>query len=193
MRCRIASLILIVTLYFLPQHTLAHRSPTTIMLLNVSPGKMGMELQIPLSELEPAYGNNIRKNPKVEVLCQSRQLQQYLLAHIHPTTADGKSWRTEVTDMRVEKAVQELSGPPFQEITVHLNLTPPANADTREFVLNYNVIMHQVVTHNTLVSIRNDWETGNYGEQEKQVGVIRVDTRTSIIYPLKINLGKGSW
>ena len=193
MRGFAALLILIAILYFLPQQTLAHQSPTTIMLLNVSPGKVGMELQIPLSELELAYGNDISKNPEMEVPRQSRQLQQYLLAHIHPTTADGKPWKVEVMDMKVEKAVQAASGPPFQEITVHLNLTPPAAADTRQFVLNYDVIMHQVVTHSTLVSVRNDWETGNTGDQEKQVGVIRVDTRTSVIYPMKINLGKGSW
>lgn len=189
---RIALFILTATLYFLPLHTLAHQNPSTIIFLDVSPGKVAMELQIPLSELELAYGHNISKNPETEVPRQKQQLKQYLFAHIHPTTADGKAWNVELTEIKVEKAVQVVSGPPFQEVTVHLNLMPPTGANLRQFVLNYDVIMHQVVTHSALVSVRNDWETGNSGEVQ-EVGSIRVDTRTTLIYPMKINLEKGSW
>ncbi len=185
--------ILIVTLYLLPGQALAHQNPSTILLLDVSPGKVGMELQIPLSQLELAYGHDISKNAETEVLRQSQQLKQYLLAHIHPTTTNGNAWTVEVIDMKVEKAVQVVSGPPFQEVTVHLVLTPPSGAETRQFTLNYDVIMHQVVTHIALVSVRNDWETGKNGQQIQEVGSIRVDTKTAQIYPMQINLEKGSW
>ncbi len=83
---RIALFILISALYFLPQNALAHQNPSTILLLDVSPGKVGMELQIPLSQLELAYGHDISKNSEAELSHQSQQLKQYLLAHIHPTT-----------------------------------------------------------------------------------------------------------
>lgn len=152
-----------------------------------------MELQIPLAELELAFGHNVSKNPETLVKRLDVQLKEYLLEHIHPTTVDGKPWTVEVTDMKLEKAVQVASGPPFQEVTVHLNLIPPTGANVRKFILNYDVIMHQVVTHNALVSVRNDWETGKTGEQVEEVGAIRVDTRTALIYPMEINLEKGSW
>lgn len=170
---------------------LAHQSPTTIVLLDIAPGKVVMELQLPLSELELAIGPAVSKNAETAAR-QNQQLKKYLLAHIHPTTADGKPWTVEVTDMKLEKAVQVASGPPFQEITVHLNLIPPAGADIRKFTLIYDVIMHQVVTHSALVSVRYDWETGKTGEQVEEVGAIRVDTRTALIYPMEINLEKGS-
>src|SRR5690242_475519 len=98
--------------------------------------------------------------------------------------------------MQVQKAEQTQSGP-FQEILVHLSLTQPAGVSARRFTLNYDVILHQVVTHKALVSIRNDWESGcNDWERgqtaEEQVSVIRVNTEITRIRPLEINLEKGS-
>lgn len=179
--CRIAILMLMVVLSFAPRQVLAHQTPGTIVLLDILPGKVAMELQIPLAELELAFGHNVSKNPETLVKRLDVQLKEYLLKHIHPTTVDGKPWTVEVTDMKLEKAVQVASGPPFQEVTVHLNLNPPKGANVRKFILNYDVIMHQVVTHSALVSVRNDWETGKTGEQVEEVGAIRVDTRTALI------------
>lgn len=89
--------------------------------------------------------------------------------------------------MRVEKAEQTQSGA-YQEVTVHLDLTPPAGTGTRKFTLNYDVIMHQVVSHRALVGIRRDWAAGKTGEQPMTAGVIMVDTETTQIFPLEINL-----
>lgn len=192
-RYRAALPVLVIALHFFPGLAWAHQSPSTLVILDVSPGKTGMELQVPLSQLELAYGHDISKNPETAVPRQRQQLEQYLLAHIHPTTEDGKPWSMIITDMKVEKAVQMASGPPFQEITVHLNLVPPPGADPRRFILHYDLIMHQVVTHSALVSVRNDWETGKNGGQVQEVGSIRVDTRTTRIFPMQVNLEKGSW
>lgn len=192
-RYRSALTACVVVLSFFPGLARAHQNPSTLVILDVSPGKTVMELQLPLSELELAYGHGISKHPETAVLRERQQLEQYLLAHIHSTTAEGKPWRISITDMKVEKAVQMVSGPPFQEITVHLDLLPPPGADPRRFILHYDLIMHQVVTHSALVSVRNDWETGKNGEQVAEVGSIRVDTKTTRIYPMKINLEKGSW
>ncbi len=151
-----------------------------------------MELQIPLSELELAFGNNVTENTDTLVARLEPQLSTYLLAHIRPETADKKLWTVEVAGMKVGAAEQTQSGP-YQEIVVHLNLIPPPNADPRKFVLNYDVVMHQVVTHVALVSIRSDWESGIVGENPVAAGAIMVDTATTQIFPLEINLEKGSW
>jgi hypothetical protein len=181
----------IVTL--LAQQVQAHQTPTTIVLLDVSPTKVAMELQLPLSELVLAFGHEVDKDPQHLIQKAGPQLKEYLLAHIHAFVNRDNPWMVAVTDMKVEKAVQMQSGPPFQEITVHLILTPPAGSSTRNFKLDYDVIMHQVVNHAAFVSVRNDWETGKTGEQPVEVGVIRVDTKTTLIYPLEINLERGDW
>jgi len=171
----------------------AHQTPTTIVLLDVSPSRVAAELQLPLSELELSFGHDVFKEPANLVQRVGPQLKEYLMAHIHVFEDKENPWRVEVTDMKVEKAIQEQSGPPFQEITVHLVFTPPPGNSTRKFTLDYDVIMHQVVNHAAFVSIRNDWETGKTNEQPVEVGVIRVDTKTTLIYPLQINLESGDW
>jgi hypothetical protein len=173
-----------------PQSLYAHQQPTTIVLLDVSSDKVAMQLQIPLSELELAFGHDVTQNTETLVERLAPQLKNYLIAHIRPVTAN-QFWSVEVTRMKVEKAEQTQSGA-YQEITVQLNLLPPAGVTTRNFTLNYDVIMHQVVSHKALVSVRNDWESGKMGEKPVDAGVIMVDTQTTQILPLEINLEKGS-
>lgn len=177
---------------FAPSPLYAHFQPTTIVLLDVRQDKVTAELQIPLSELELAFGHDVSQNTDTLIARLEPQLKEYLISHIHPATAGKQPWTVTIINMRVEDAVQTQSGP-YQEITVHLDLTPPVGGDARNFALNYDVIMHQVVTHSALVSVRSDWEQGINREQPPvAVGVIAVDTKTTQIFPLDINLETGS-
>ncbi|NOT60997.1 MAG: HupE/UreJ family protein, partial [Acidobacteria bacterium] len=172
------------------RHVLAHEQPTTLMALDVSSQQVSMTLHLPLSELELAFGHEITINPAQNLPRWQAPLRDYLLTHLRAVTAPDQRWTVTVGEMQVGRATQTQSGT-FQEVTVQLLLTPSAGVTTRRFTLHYDAIMHQVVTHKALVSIRHDWERGQIGEQ--QVGVIRVDTGTSRIEPLEINLEQGSW
>ena len=186
-------IIILVFFLLLRRDAFAHQTPSTIMLLDVNPQSVAMELQLPLSELELAFGHDVFTNSDNLVQRLEPQLREYLLAHIHVTGIKDKPWVVEVTDMRVEKAEQPASGPPFKEMTVHLRLTPYAGAGTRKFILDYTVIMHQVINHAAFVSVRNDWETGKADGHTAEAGVIHWDLKDNRIYPLEINLEKGSW
>ncbi|PIQ21919.1 MAG: hypothetical protein COW65_06245 [Cytophagales bacterium CG18_big_fil_WC_8_21_14_2_50_42_9] len=167
--------------------------PNSLVLLDIQPEGVAAELQLPLSELQLSFGNNIAKNPESLVTRLGPQLKAYLLQHIHPISADNRPWKVEVRDMLVQPVEESASGP-YQELTVHLWLSPPAGANSRTFKLNYDVIIHQVVTHTALVSIRQDWETGVLAEQPVEVGVIRLDIVNNKILPLEINQkGGGVW
>lgn len=185
--------ILIIIIGCIPQFAIAHQTPTTIILLDVSPGKVAMELQLPLSELELAFGNAITKDPETLVQKFGPQLTEYLMAHIHPYAAKEAPWTVEVTGMTVNKGAQMATGPPFWELLVQLVLHPPTGISTRKFILDYDVIMHQVINHAAFVSIRNDWESGKADVQPAEAGVIQWDTKDNVIHPLEINLEKGSW
>ncbi|MBI1764278.1 MAG: HupE/UreJ family protein [Acidobacteria bacterium] len=182
-------LLLLLVLGAASQRAFAHQQPTTLVVLDVGPDRVAMNLHVPLSELELAFGNAVTKDPETALASWRAPFSAYLRAHIQPLTDQGQAWAVEVMEMKVEQAEQTQSGP-FQEVTVHLILTPPAGANTRKFTLNYDVILHQVVTHRALVSIRNDWERGQTAEE--QVGVIKVNTETTRVEPLEINLEKGS-
>jgi hypothetical protein len=183
-------LFLILALCCISPRVMAHQTPSTMVLLDVSPKTVAVELQLPLGELELAFGHEITKDPEHLIEKFGPQLKEYLLAHIHPMTSKDQPWVVEVTDMTVGKSEQTATGP-YQEITVHLVLTPPVGVSTRKFIFDYDVIMHQLVTHSALVSIRSDWELGKTNKEPVEVGIIRVDTATTLIYPLEINLEKG--
>lgn len=176
-----------------PFTTKAHQTPSTIVLMDVSPARVGMELQLPLPELELAFGHAVTKDPATVLERLAPQLKEYLKAHIHPYVTRENPWLVEISNMKMDKGQQVASGPPYWELVVHLVLSPPAGETTRRFTLDYDVVMHEVINHAAFVSIRNDWETGNTGKQPVEVGVIRWDTKDNVIYPLAINLEKGSW
>lgn len=178
---------------FAPTNSYAHQQPSTIVLLDINSEQVAMELQIPLTELELAFGDNVTQNTDTLVARSETQLKNYLLAHVRPTTAGNQSWTVTVNDLKVGEAEQTASGQ-YQEIIAHLVLTPPAGADARNFVLNYDVVLHQVVTHVAFVSLRSDWAAGKTGGEPHALGVIAVDTGTTQISPLKINLeAGGAW
>lgn len=105
------------------------------------------------------------------------------------------AWTVTFRDIALSKAEQTSTGP-YRELTVQATLTAPSGGDTRHFDLGYDAVIHQVVTHTALVSIRQDWATGQLadgdGNAATQVGVIRIDTRTMKVTALTINLESGS-
>ncbi len=168
----------------------AHPSPNSAILLDIQSKGVSVELQLPLSELCLALGSSEGFNPLTLIEQQGNQLKTYILEHIHPLSIDNQKWTVEIRDMSVQTIEQELQGK-IPDLIVHLWLQPPTGASNRVFTLNYDLIMHQVVTHNALVSIRQDWETGVIAEHPVEVGVIAVDTRNNKIYPLSINQEEG--
>lgn len=177
----------------------AHPEPVTLALLDVAPNQVTMNLHVPLDELAFVLGNEVAIHsetnwPETNLPQWQPRFQDYLLNHLRLDT-QGQGWAVAVREMHIESSQQTPRGQSgmMQEVVVQLALTPPAGVTTRRFTLRYDAIMHQVVTHKALVSIRNDWAGGQHAEQPIAVGVIQVDTGTSNIAPLEINLQRGGW
>ncbi|WP_205691200.1 HupE/UreJ family protein [Chitinophaga oryziterrae] len=182
---------LLLALTVFPCKVFAHPMPNSFVMLDIKTDGVNAELQLPLSELQLAFGHDVAQNSGTLVARLSPELRAYLLAHIHAVSADGRAWTVTVRDLRVQPVEQSASGP-YQELTAHLWLQPPVGVSTKDFTLNYDVIIHQLVTHKALVAIRQDWEKGVYSEQPEEVGVIRLDIPTGTILPLHINQSGGS-
>lgn len=168
----------------------AHPMPNTIILLDVRSDKVTAELQLPLNELELAFGHDVNRNSNNLIARLGPQLTAYLLKHIKVLTTDGKPWAVTIDDMIVQP-VQESASGPYKELTVHISLVPPANANTRQFNLSYDAIIHQVVSHFALVSVRQDWDNGLNPEHPYEVGVIGLDVKSNTIPPLAVNIQEG--
>ena len=172
----------------------AHPSPNTLIFLDVKTNGVSAELRLPVIELSVALNPNAPKKAEELLGSFADSLKNYLLSHIYPLSMEGQKWSVEVIEMQLENVAnpQERNG--LQDIIVKLWLTPPTGASSRQFILNYDVVMHQVVTHTALVSIRQDWETGIVAEHPDAVGIIAVEPRNNQIFPLTISLeSKGLW
>jgi hypothetical protein len=169
--------------------TCAHPQPTTLLSLEASDGSVTAEMHLPLPELELAFGHNVTGEPENRITQWGPDLRTYLVQHIRPASVSGHPWIVEVTGLELETGKQPQSGQ-FQEVLVRLRLTPPPGATARNFVLHYDAILHQVVTHKVLISVKSDWSTGRM--EPTQIGVIAVDTGSGRVDPLPIQLGEGS-
>ncbi|MEV6343015.1 HupE/UreJ family protein [Actinoplanes sp. NPDC051851] len=165
----------------------AHPMPHSVVLLDVHETSVTAELEIPLGDLTAASKID-------DVTGQEDALRAYLTAHIKPVTTDGRPWSVSVGDISVTEAEQTSTGP-YQELDATAVLTPPAGADIRHFTFDYDVVVHQVVTHTVLVSVRQDWATGKLAEDDDsatQVGTIKIDVRSMTVPALEVNLESGS-
>lgn len=176
-----------------PTISSAHQTPNTLVFLDVSPNRVALELQMPLSELELAFGNNISKNPETLIDKFGTQLTEYLKAHVHAYLKKTAPWNVEIVALRMNKGKYIENGIDYWEVVANVVIVPQPGESTRKFMLDYDVIMHQVVNHAALISIRSDWETGNLNAPSADAMVISWNTKDNVIYPLEINLQQGSW
>ncbi|MFJ3304174.1 HupE/UreJ family protein [Streptomyces sp. NPDC086549] len=174
----------------------AHPMPHSVLLLDVHETSVAAELKLPVSDFSRASGVALDDTTTTKQLsARTTAIRRYLAAHLHPTTRQGKAWAVTFGDMALGRAEQTSTGT-YRELTVRATLTPPPGGDPRRFVLDYDVIVHQVVTHTVMVSVRQDWATGRVGDAGQdtatEVGVIRTDTRTMTVAPLTVDLESGS-
>ncbi|WP_079178911.1 HupE/UreJ family protein [Streptomyces humi] len=175
----------------------AHPMPHSVLLLDVHETSVAAELDLPLSDFSRASGIALDDTTTAKQLAvRIPAVRRYLAAHLHPTTRGGTAWAVTFGGMALSRAEQTATGV-YRELTVQATLTPPPGGDVRRFVLDYDVIVHQVVTHTVLVSVRQDWAAGRVAGKEQegaatQVGVIRIDTRSMTIAPLTVDLDGGS-
>lgn len=183
------------TVFFwvLPSSSLAHPSPNTLIFLDASPGRVTLEVQLPVPELELSFGHDISKSPETIVEKWGPQLREYLLAHIHAYATKGRPWKVEITELKMDKGTYVDSNIPYPEVIASVTLTPQPGDDARRFFLDYDVVMHQVINHAALVAVRSDWESGTVeGNTAAEPRVIQWNLRDNTVPPLEVNLEKGS-
>ncbi|MFK4103812.1 HupE/UreJ family protein [Streptomyces sp. NPDC019531] len=167
----------------------AHPMPHSVVQLDVYEHTVSARLEIPVDEFTRASGIDVSEKTLSD---RTGPIRAYLVAHIFPTATDGQTWQVTVGRPTLSRATQTDTGE-YRELVARAVLTPPAGTDVRHFTFGYDVIVHQVVTHTVLVTVRQDWAAGQVGgEGATQVGTIRIDTRTMKVPALKVDLGAGS-
>jgi hypothetical protein len=178
----------------LPLKVHAHPSPNSILLLDVSSGRVVLEAHIPVPELALVLGEEIQRTPEVLTERFSSQLSAYLMEHVHAYVDKSHPWQVTIKQMRMDKGRYLDSNIPYWEVAVQFVLIPNSDEGTRSFTLQYDAVMHQVMNHVALISIRRDWEAGIiHADTTKDVSVMGWDLTANSIPPLEVNLDAGSW
>jgi hypothetical protein len=126
---------------------LAHSMYQSAVLLDFHGNTVQAELQLPIDRLSISFRQTVDES---HFAAERSELQSYVLAHVHPVTTDGRPFSVQFVSMKIETVEKA----PY--LVVHLVFTPPANANSDLWTLNYDVITHEIVTHVVLVSIRSD-------------------------------------
>lgn len=183
-------IILFISLGF-TANSFGHPMPNSVLLLDMQANGINAEVQLPINELEFALDFGIGNNTDVLIERYGSQLSRYLAAHIHAQSPDGTPWTVQIGEMHIEAAEQTATGA-YKELVVKVYLQNPQGQSPRHLTLYYDAIIHQVVSHKTLVVIRQDWDNGILAEQQSNVGIIQLDVKSNTILPLSINLDEGS-
>ncbi|UFH54028.1 HupE/UreJ family protein [Spirosoma sp. KNUC1025] len=186
----ISQCLVLVSLYSIS--AMAHPMPNSVVLLTIHADRIDAEVQIPLNELQAAYGHAVNDSSAGLVKRLGPELRAYLAQHIRPQSPNGQSWAVSVGDLAVQETQNPINGI-YRELVAHVRLVPPIGGDVRRFTFHYDVVLHQVVTHKILVSVRQDWAGGLLADAPPtQVGVIELDIVNNRIRPLTVNLESGS-
>ena len=161
----VLSTILVLAFVFLHLSSVsAHAMYQTAVLLDFDGNHVGAELQLPVDRLSISFRQTVDAD---HFPAEKDQLRAYVLQHVHPVTQDGRPFQVNFLD----ESIQTVEKAPY--LVIHLMLTPPKGASVDHFLLNYDVIAHEIVTHVVLISIRSDKQHPIPAEDPVYLGMIR--------------------
>lgn len=182
-------------LYFalLSLNTFAHPMPNSMVVLKVHEKHISGEIMLPLSELQSAIRMQVNENSDRLVERLGDTLRNYLAEHIRPKSLEGKPWQVKIGEMKVIETTDKIVGG-YKELVVFFEMSPPKNYDLRNFYFDYDVILHRVASHKTLIQVKQDWQQGLVREDTTmmQLGVIEWDMVNGKLNPFQVSLNQGS-
>lgn len=161
--------------------------PGSVVDLYILEHRISGETKVPLLELQ-----NAMIGQKDFVHLEKPAFIHYFQEHIRATAANTL-WTTQIDSVRLSKAKDTIVGL-YQEVIVYFQLIPSNKIKVRDFLFNYDAVVHQVLNHKILVYVQQDWYNGVQTEAAAiQAGIIEYNTITGVIQPLPIHLGKGNF
>ncbi len=166
---------------------MAHPMPGTLVNLTVLEKSIKGEAKLPFIELQNALGQSINYEN-----LNNNFFKNYFFYHIQASTGKLK-WLTTIEKIVVTEDKDSIIGK-YKEVIVFFSLKPAELVSVRNFLFEYDVIIHQVINHKIFVSVQEDWLNGIQGQNKaEQIGIIALDIPTGKYYPLQIKLDDGSW
>ncbi|WP_329252336.1 HupE/UreJ family protein [Streptomyces sp. NBC_01478] len=135
-----------------PTRADAHPLSTTAILLDAAPEKVTGKVELPIDRLAIALDQPLTAKTVVQP-AKLEELRRYVLGRTSAADPDGTPWTTTVSGGRVEK----IDG--VDHLVFDLVLRPP-NGTVHDFRLTYDAIVHHLLSHQILVSLRPSGSDG---------------------------------
>ena len=162
--------VLIATVLFfssLPE-SWAHPSPHSSIELDIRDTEVLAELTLPLVELELAFGQKLSAEPNSSLNQFEQQLKSYISSHLQLGATASEPWRVEFSEgLRVTEGESPV------DLVARIRFTPTDGATPRKFVLQSDLVQHEVVNHRILVFVRSDTSLQEPAPQPRLAGMIR--------------------
>lgn len=168
----------------------AHPMPNSTVSLSVMENSVAGDAKMSLSDLEAAMKIALNENRNVN----SPFFMDYFRQHIKAYSGNDV-WETSIDSINTTTEFDTNVGK-YREVIVWFKMVPPQEKSLRNFVFNYDAIIHQVVTHSILVFLKNDWKNGIRSEDSGHpLGTIYTNFQIGAgkYEPLEVNLEDGSY
>jgi hypothetical protein len=168
----------------------AHVVPSSVLQLDVHTDRVDGDLLVPAADLATASGLSLVGGDGAGVPVDAGTadaVAAYLTDHV-AVASDAGDWDVRVTGVATTATEQYGTGT-FPAVTADVVLVPPAGTDVHRFELDYDAVVHQVVTADVYVILRSD-DTGAVpaGDLPASLGAVAVDTVTGTIPALRVDL-----
>ncbi|WP_224364329.1 HupE/UreJ family protein [Hyalangium versicolor] len=160
----------------------AHLVRNTAVILDVGEHAVEAEIQVPLDQLSLALTRSFTAVPEDVIRQREAELPGYFREHLGASTPDGRPFSVEVGAVGVQHVEDG------ECLVAHVTLRPPSGASSRVFTLTDTVVMHEVMNHRALVSVRRDFHHGLFGENQEMVGSVSAQAPS-----LALDRTQGSW
>jgi len=150
----------------------AHVTLTSYVALDFDRDRLAAELQLPLDQLELAL---VTKFDDDLLRRRDGELRAYVLAHFAVTAPDGRTYAAEVRDLSLNR----VDDAPYVRVQLFLHAPPHAGAE--RLIVHDDIILHRVVTHRILISVRRDFDQALFGSEPKLAGIAMLSQKDVII------------
>jgi hypothetical protein len=187
---RIAALLTLLAVLVWGRPSAAHAAPHSFVLLDFRSHDVEAELRLPVPELATALRRPIAAE-RAHVVepggADDAVIRAYVAQYLHAETPKGAPWAVALEGLayRVDDEVAY--------VVVHARLTPPTGESAQVFVLDYDVIAHEVVNHTAWVAVRGDFANGIVRGPPSVIGVIRYLRKSLLVDRTGLPGSGGNW
>jgi hypothetical protein len=153
----------------------AHATRTSSIALDIHADSVDAEVDLAVDQLALALGRNWPGGVP-PMAAESASLRDYLAEHMRLSSGDGARWRIDVRTL----SLAAVDGSVY--LRAQVRFVAPPGADRERLFFYDDAIVHRVVTHRTLVSLRRDFGQALLGDTPQLLGVLLFSSKHLTIH-----------